>query len=71
MNERMDASLAINALQAAIMHRKREGMNTHGCIVHSDRGSQFRSNAYTQALRNHHLIGSMGRVGACGDNACC
>ncbi|QRV02118.1 hypothetical protein JTE88_08605 [Arcanobacterium phocisimile] len=45
MNERMDASLAINALQAAIMHRKREGMNTHGCIVHSDRGSQFRSNA--------------------------
>lgn len=37
-------------------------------MVHSDRGSQFRSHAYVQALRGHGLHGSMGRVGACADN---
>ena len=36
---------------------------------HSDRGSQFRSNAYVRAFANNGLLGSMGRVGACGDNA--
>lgn len=38
-------------------------------IVHSDRGSQFRSTAFVTALKSHRLVGSMGRVGACGDNA--
>jgi transposase InsO family protein len=37
--------------------------------VHSDRGSQFGSKAFVRALKNNNLIGSMGRVGACGDNA--
>lgn len=40
-----------------------------GCIVHSDRGSQFRSRKFVHALTRHHLIGSMGQVGAAGDNA--
>ena len=30
---------------------------------------QFRSNAFVRELKTHHLTGSMGRVGACGDNA--
>ncbi|SNU02018.1 Integrase core domain-containing protein, partial [Ruaniaceae bacterium KH17] len=38
-------------------------------IVHSDRGSQFRSRKFRNALKRHKLLGSMGRVGACGDNA--
>jgi transposase InsO family protein len=38
-------------------------------IVHSDRGGQFRSHAYVRALRAAELRGSMGRVGACADNA--
>ena len=38
-------------------------------MVHSDRGSQFRSHAFVHALRRHRLHGSMGRVGACADNA--
>jgi len=38
-------------------------------IVHSDRGSQFRSAAFVRTLRSNGLTGSMGRVGACGDNA--
>ena len=30
---------------------------------------QFRSHAFIHALRRHRLQGSMGRVGACADNA--
>ncbi|WP_259462910.1 integrase core domain-containing protein, partial [Kocuria marina] len=30
---------------------------------------QFRSRKFVQTLNRHHLIGSMGRVGAAGDNA--
>ena len=37
--------------------------------MHSDRGSQFRSHVYVRALRDAELRGSMGRVGACQDNA--
>ncbi len=38
-------------------------------VVHSDRGSQFRAHVYIRALRDAQLVGSMGRVGACADNA--
>ncbi len=37
--------------------------------MHSDRGSQFRSHAYVRELCGAQLRGSMGRVGACADNA--
>jgi putative transposase len=40
-----------------------------GTGVHADRGSQFRSNAYVRTIKNNGLIGSMGRVGACWDDA--
>lgn len=40
-----------------------------GCRVHWDRGSQFRARSYVDALRTNGLVGSMGRVGAAGDNA--
>jgi len=30
---------------------------------------QFRSTAFVRTLKSHGLAGSMGRVGACGDNA--
>src|SRR5699024_9036664 len=40
-----------------------------GCIVHSDRGSQFRSRKFVHALNRHHLIGPVGQGGAAGDNA--
>ena len=38
-------------------------------IVHSDRGSQFRSKKVVRLLKNNGLRGSMGRVGSSGDNA--
>lgn len=40
-----------------------------GCILHSDRGSQFCSKKKQKAITRHGMLGSMGRVGACGDNA--
>jgi putative transposase len=65
MDSRMKASLAVAALRNAIALRDPAGT----LIVHSDRGSQFRSHAYVRTLRENGLSGSMGRVGACGDNA--
>ena len=64
MDSRMPAALAVAALRNAVALR-----DPAGTIVHSDRGSQFRSHAYVRALRGHGLVGSMGRVGACADNA--
>ena len=61
---RMTAELAVNALRNALALR-----GVVGTVVHSDRGSQFRSNVFVQALREAGLHGSMGRVGACADNA--
>ena len=61
---RMKASLAVAALNHAVSLR-----NPSGTIVHSDRGSQFRSRKFVAALYSNGLNGSMGRVGACGDNA--
>ncbi|MDH6455437.1 transposase InsO family protein [Streptomyces sp. SAI-149] len=40
-----------------------------GCIVHSDRGSQFRSRRVAAVLTRYGPVGAMGRVGAVGDNA--
>jgi transposase InsO family protein len=65
IDSRMKASLAVAALRNAVALRS----PTAGLIVHSDRGSQFRSHAFVRELRAHALTGSMGRVGACGDNA--
>jgi putative transposase len=65
MDSRMTASLAVSALRNAIALRAPAGT----IVLHSDRGSQFRSGAYVRTLRDHGLTGSMGRVGACADNA--
>lgn len=65
MGEAMTASLAVRALNNALIGRG----HPRGVIVHSDRGSQFGSMAFRRALERNGLCGSMGRVGACGDNA--
>jgi transposase InsO family protein len=64
MDARMTASLAVSALRNAIALR-----SPSSTIVHSDRGSQFRSNVFVRTIKHNGLVGSMGRVGACGDNA--
>ncbi len=64
MDSRMRSSLASAAISNAIAMRRPDGT-----VCHSDRGSQFRSRRVTKLLKNHKLTGSMGRVGAAGDNA--
>ncbi len=64
IDTRMKASLAVRAVRMAIQRR-----NPIRTVVHSDRGSQFRSKTFVRTLKNNGLVGSMGRVGACADNA--
>lgn len=65
IDSRMKASLAVRAVRNAA----RMVGNVNGSIVHSDRGSQFRSSKLRRELAVHNLVGSMGRVASCGDNA--
>ncbi|YCU77023.1 IS3 family transposase [Mycobacteroides abscessus] len=65
IDSRMKSRLATAALRNAVGRR---GV-VAGCVVHTDRGSQFRSRKFVQALHHHGMVGSMGRVGAAGDNA--
>lgn len=69
ISDRMKSSLAVAALENAVARRAIEGREVAGCIVHSDRGSQFRSRKFLAALRRHDLTGSMGQVASAGDNA--
>lgn len=65
ISDRMTAKLAVDALNSAVARRG----DVAGCILHADRGSQFRSRKMGHALNRHGMVGSMGRVGAAGDNA--
>lgn len=65
IDSRMKSRLATGALHSAAARRG----EVAGCILHSDRGSQFRSRRFVHALNHHGMVGSMGRVGAAGDNA--
>ena len=56
---------AVDAMNNAAARR---GLVTR-CVVHTDRGSQFRSKKFQRALEVRGLVASMGRVGAAGDNA--
>jgi putative transposase len=62
----MTARLAVAAIETAVARR---GRDVAGCVVHADRGSQFRSRKFHQALARHGLIGSMGNVASAADNA--
>jgi transposase InsO family protein len=65
LSDRMTRHLAIRALRTAIARRQPHGT----VIVHSDRGSQFRSRDFRAVLKAAQLSGSMGRVASAGDNA--
>ena len=65
IDSRMKSSLAVNALGNAVLMRG----DVAGCVVHSDRGSQFRSRKFLRALARQNMVGSMGPVASCGDNA--
>jgi putative transposase len=65
IDERMKARLVVAAIDSAVARRA----EVSGCILHSDRGSQFRARKVQRALTRHRMVGSMGQVGSAGDNA--
>ncbi|MBN5111558.1 IS3 family transposase [Stenotrophomonas maltophilia] len=67
MHHRQDRQMVIRAVQMAVWQRQ----GSHPLILHSDRGSQFRSGDYQRYLAANGLVCSMSAVGHCGDNAAC
>ncbi len=65
LSSRMRASLVVDALEMAVDSRQPEAGLTH----HSDRGSQYASDAFQSALVKNGYLGSMSRRGNCWDNA--
>ena len=61
----MKARLAVAAIENAVARRE----DVAGCILHTDRGSQFRSRKVHRSLARHRMVGSMGQVSSAGDNA--
>ena len=59
--------MVVRAVQAAVWRRP----GNQPVILHSDRGSQFRSGDYQKYLLANPLVCSMSAVGHCGDNAAC
>lgn len=66
MAEHMRVDLVLSALQAALGHRVPA---TSGLLFHSDRGSQYASGDYRDALQAAGITCSMSRKGNCWDNA--
>lgn len=67
MHHRQDRQMVIRAVEMAIWQRQ----GGWSVILHSDRGSQFRSSDYQRYLTRNTLLCSMSAVGHCGDNAAC
>jgi transposase InsO family protein len=66
MSEHHDADLVIASLRMAAATR---GGTVDGVIFHSDRGSEYTSQAFEGACRRLGVLQSMGRVGSALDNA--
>jgi putative transposase len=65
MSDRIDTALALSALKMALVHRRPPA----NLLFHSDRGIQYASLEYRQALAQASLLASMSRKGNCYDNA--
>jgi putative transposase len=65
MSHRLKDELAIGAIKQALSYRE----ITEELILHSDRGSQYASNACQKLLSDHHITQSMSGRGNCYDNA--
>jgi len=57
--------LVLNALGMTTQRRQ----DRDGLVIHSDRGVQFTSWAFSQRVRDAEIAPSMGAVGSCFDNA--
>jgi putative transposase len=65
MSQDIDTKLVLAAWNMALTQRQPQA----GLVFHSDRGVQYASHDYRQALQNTQAIASMSRKGNCYDNA--
>ena len=65
MGESLETSLVLKAMDSAM---KKFGKNVE-IVFHSDRGSQYASEAYRQFLKDRSIVPSMSRKGNYYDNA--
>ena len=65
VSQYINTALVMQALSMALCHREPPA----GLIFHSDRGVQYASGEYRQALEQARLVASMSRKGNCYDNA--
>jgi putative transposase len=65
MSDRLASGFVVKALYQAIGRRRPHS----GCILHSDRGVQYASGDFRDALKAFGFIQSMSRKGNCYDNA--
>lgn len=56
-------------LVAALRMAAGRGGLERGCVMHTDRGSEYTSEEFRSELRKLRMRQSMGRVGSCYDNA--
>jgi len=65
LSSSLSAELVVRSLMMALLHRNPE----KGLIFHSDRGSQYTSNAVRRLIKNYQITQSMSSTGNCYDNA--
>ena len=65
MSQRLDTALVLQAWDMAVCHRQ----PPTGLLFHSDRGVQYASGQYRQALAASQAVASMSRKANCYDNA--
>ena len=66
ISDRITVDITLSTMDMAIGRRAPK----EGLIFHSDRGSQYASNAYRELLKKYGIRQSMSRKGNCYDNAC-
>lgn len=65
MSNRITKQLVLNALRMSVWRRRPQ----KGLVFHSDRGSQYCSNAFQKELMKNCMVSSMSRKGDCWDNS--
>lgn len=65
LDTHMRTDLVTDALRNALASRRPAGQ----VIMHTDRGTQYRSDDYVQFCRDNRIKRSLGRTGICYDNA--
>jgi transposase InsO family protein len=65
LSSNIDTNMVLKALNKARINRNLQP----GTMIHSDRGSQYASEAFRDALKDSGFVQSMSRKGNCWDNA--